>query len=88
MQITFHIQVKSALITDLAITFHVNSAIPSRAMAADAENLKTCNLPLTVLKRDLDDVACHIDGTTARLHMSSTITLGSTGETVSKTMVI
>ena len=82
------VQVKTTLITGLAITFQVNSAIPSTAMTADAENLKACNLPLVVWKRDLDDVACHIDGTTARLHMRSTMTLGSTGKTASPTMVI
>ena len=57
-------------------------------MTADAANLKTCNLPLMVLKRDLDFVACHIEGTTAKLHMSSTVALGSIGITVSPTMVM
>ena len=79
---------KSILIAGLAITFQVNSAIPNTAMTADTENLKACNLPLVVLRRDLDLVACHIDGTTAKLHMSSTIALGSTGKIVSPTMVI
>ena len=88
IQITFRSQVKSTLITGLAITFQANSAIPSTAMAADAENMKACNLPLIVLRRDLDLAACHIDGTTAKLHMNSTIALGPTGKTVSPTTVI
>ena len=87
-QITFPSQVKSTLITCFAITFQVNSAIPSTAMTADAENMKACNLPLVVLRRDLDLAACHIDGTTAKLHMNSTIALGSTGKIVSPTIVI
>ena len=57
-------------------------------MTADAENMKACNLPLVVLRRDLDLAACHIDGTTAKLHMNSKIALGSTGEIVSPTIVI
>ena len=87
IQITFHSQVKSTLITCFAITFHVNSAIPITAMTVEAENMKACNLPLVVLRRDLDLVACHIDGTTAKLHMNSTMALGSTGKIVSPTMV-
>ena len=88
IQITFPSQVKSTLITFFSITFHVNSAIPITAMTADAENMKACNLPLLVLRRDLDLAVCHIDGTTAKLHMKSTIALGSTGKIVSPTIVI
>ena len=87
-QITFPSQVNSTLISCFVITFQVNSAIPSTAMTADAENMKACNLPLVVLRRDLDLAACHIDGTTAKLHMNSKIALGSTGEIVSPTIVI
>ena len=87
IQITFHSQEKSTLINCFTITFQVNSAIPSTAMTADAENMRACSLPLVVLRRDLDSMACHIDGTTAKLHMNSTIALRSTGKIVSPTMV-
>ena len=72
----------------MCVTFKDSRIIPTAALTKDIVKLKTPHFPEAVAQRNRALLACHIAGTTAKLHMSRTMLSGFIGRTVSITMLI